>query len=165
MFIQQNTLLKDLYSRQGPHHSIRDMEWHGSPGNISRNMKGTGISEMGPPCTDMKCSMSLCKNYVWRKLRCLLILWNQIYVLDMGVQISIWKAQGWVLLMAWSPGALGCNRREEESTVHISLAAHNSCGEFSHDRNNKRREPHTDLAEKGVRDVPFILHFFRHTVL
>lgn len=34
-------------------------------------MKGTGISKMGPPCTDMESSTSLCKNYVWRKLRCL----------------------------------------------------------------------------------------------
>lgn len=58
MFVQQTTLLKDPCSRPGPQHRVYAV-WNGSPGNKSKNVKGTGISKMG--LTDMKSSMSLCK--------------------------------------------------------------------------------------------------------
>lgn len=59
MFVQKTTLLKDSCSKSGPQHRGHAV-WNGSPGSISKNVKGKGISKMGPTCTDMKSSMSLC---------------------------------------------------------------------------------------------------------
>lgn len=120
-------------------------------------MKGTGISKMGPPCTDMKSSMSLCKNYVWRKLRCLPNSVKSNPCLGHAGPNKYLESTGMSPPNSLIPWSSGCNGREEESTVHISLAAHNSWGEFLHNRNNERREPHTDLAEKGPLYAAFFL--------